>query len=183
MSSANPSFSIAGTPSTMNIIQGNIVDLEVQVIVNAANSSLLGGGGVDGVIHRAAGPKLLEACRTLGGCPTGQAKMTQAYAIAGVDYIIHTVGPVYSGASHDPVLLASAYRESLNLARDHDLTSIAFPGISTGVYGYPLQEAAQISWDTVLAWLRDHPHLAMEVIFCTFSDKATQAYIDLARTL
>src|SRR5262245_38597996 len=130
--------------STIELVQGNIVDQDVDAIVNAANSSLLGGGGVDGAIHRAAGPQLLAECRALGGCPTGEARITKGYRLA-ARHVIHTVGPVYHGRARDAELLASAYRSSLALAVQHGVATIAFPSISTGLYGYPLGEAAPIA--------------------------------------
>jgi O-acetyl-ADP-ribose deacetylase len=123
--------------STVELVQGNIVDQDVDAIVNAANSSLSGGGGVDGAIHRAAGPELLAECRTLGRCPTGEARITKGYQLK-ARHVIHAVGPVYQGRPHDAELLASAYRSSLQLASQHGIRSIAFPAISTGIYGYPL---------------------------------------------
>ena len=151
---------------SINLTQTDITTLHVDAIVNAANKSLLGGGGVDGAIHRAAGKELLEACRKLGGCETGQAKITPAFALPS-RYVIHTVGPVYSGSANDAELLASCYRQSLNLAADNDLQSIAFPAISTGVYGYPRREAAQIAVGEVTAFQQQSSPLS-EVIFCVF---------------
>lgn len=164
------------TQSRIHIQIANITKLKVDAIVNAANKSLLGGGGVDGAIHRAAGPELLAECRTLGGCDTGEAKMTGAYQIKDVKRIIHTVGPVYSGSDKDPILLTSCYSKSLDLAREAGLSSTAFPGISTGVYGYPIAEAAQVFWEAVFSWLQEHPDLRMDVTFVCFNDEAYEAY-------
>ncbi len=145
----------------LELVQGNIVDQAVDAIVNAANPSLLGGGGVDGAIHRAAGPQLLAKCATLGGCRTGEAKLTPGYRLP-AQAIIHTVGPVYKDGRHgEAELLASAYRSSLRLASEHGLARLAFPSISTGVYGYPLAEAAHIALGTVIGYMQTHPEIAL----------------------
>lgn len=160
----------------ITLIRGSVVDMHVTAIVNAANESLLGGGGVDGAIHRAAGPELLQECRKLHGCPTGMAKITGAYNIRNAEYIIHTVGPVYRGTEQDAELLASCYRNSLSLALEYHCMSIAFPGISTGVYGYPIREAAKVSLREVTRWLAEHLDAAIEVYFCCFRDEEFAAY-------
>jgi len=159
----------------IHVEQGDITKLDCDGIVNAANRSLLGGGGVDGAIHRAAGPELLAECRTLHGCRTGEAKITKGYRLR-AKYIIHTVGPIYSGTAEDAAQLADCYRNSLNLAKEHDVHSIAFPAISTGVYGYPLDAATQIAVDTVTDWLQSHVDYDMRVIFCCFDARTAQVY-------
>ena len=161
--------------SQIQVVQGDITKLDCDGIVNAANRSLLGGGGVDGAIHRAAGPELLAECRTLHGCRTGEAKITKGYRLK-AKYIIHTVGPIYSGTAEDAAQLADCYRNSLNLAKEHDVHSIAFPAISTGVYGYPLDAATQIAVDTVTDWLQSHIDYVMRVIFCCFDARTAQVY-------
>lgn len=161
--------------NTIKIQKMDITQADTDCIVNAANKSLLGGGGVDGAIHRAAGPELLAECRTLHGCETGQAKITKGYRLKAA-YIIHTVGPIYSGSEEDPKLLRDCYINSLNLAKANGLHSIAFPAISTGVYGYPVKEAAEVSYRAVTDWLAENADYGMDVMLACFNDKAVEAY-------
>ena len=159
----------------IQIIVADITTLTVDAIVNAANSSLLGGGGVDGAIHRAAGPELYEECRALGGCETGEARITRGYRLP-ARHVIHTVGPVWrGGGTGEPELLASCYRRSLELARDHDLASIAFPAISTGVYGYPPDQAAEVAVKTVGEALAGDERFE-KVVFCCFSHDSAELH-------
>lgn len=159
----------------LTVITGDITTLAVDAIVNAANSSLLGGGGVDGAIHRAAGPGLLEECRKIGGCPTGEARITGAYNLPS-RWVIHAVGPVWhGGSSNEAHLLASAYRSSLELAEKAGARTVAFPFISAGVYGYPKPQACDIAVTAVEEWLRDH-ELPEQVTFCCFSASDAELY-------
>ena len=160
----------------ISVERSDITTLAVDVIVNAANRSLLGGGGVDGSIHRAAGPELLAACKDLNGCETGQAKITRAFKLPS-KFIIHTVGPVWTGGEkNEASLLSSCYTRSLSLACDHELATIAFPAISTGAYGYPLMKATQIAVESVTNWQSVYPK---NVIFCCFDNQTLNIYEEI----
>lgn len=162
----------------IKIIQGDITKQDVDAIVNAANSSLLSGGGVDGAIHRAAGPQLLEECKTLNGCPTGEAKITKGYNLP-AKYVIHTVGPVWHGGNrNEDELLSNCYQNSLQLAVETDIQTIAFPAISTGAYGFPIERATRIALQTTQDFLEDNESME-EVIFVCFSDRDYKIYQQL----
>jgi len=159
----------------MKAIQADITSLRVDAVVNAANSSLLGGGGVDGAIHRAAGPELLEECKTLGGCSTGDAKITGGYMLP-AKYVIHTVGPVWHGGkAKENEKLADCYRRSMEVAHENGVKTLAFPAISTGVYGYPIEEAARIAVKTVDDFLKGNA-VPVDVVFCCFSEQDLSVY-------
>jgi O-acetyl-ADP-ribose deacetylase len=159
----------------IEIIRKDITRLDVDAIVNAANNSLLGGGGVDGAIHRAAGPELLEECKAIGGCPTGEARITRGYNLKS-PYVIHTVGPVYSDTPKDRVLLARCYQNSLDLAVKNNIRTIAFPAISCGVYGYPIEEACEIAMDAVMTFLNKNTTM-QKVVFVLFSPGHYKTYM------
>ena len=160
--------------SQVELVEGDLVAQDVDALVNAANRSLLGGGGVDGAIHRAAGPELLAECRTLGGCPTGEARLTRGYGLR-ARFVIHAVGPVYRGHPQDAELLSAAHRSSLELASLHHIRSLAFPAISTGAYGYPLDEAAEVALQAVRRYLEAHPEIEL-VRFVLWGERALTAY-------
>lgn len=170
--------------TTIRTIQGDITKVDfVTAIVNAANTSLLGGGGVDGAIHRAAGRELLEECRTLHGCRTGEAKITGAYRLP-CEYVIHTVGPIwYGGGNHEPQLLSNCYRNSLQLAMEKGIRTIAFPSISTGVYSYPVEQAAEIAVHTVVDFVDAHPDALDEIVWVLFDHRTKDAYDGALRRL
>jgi O-acetyl-ADP-ribose deacetylase len=162
-------------PVRLSLLEGDITKMEVDAIVNAANPSLLGGGGVDGAIHRAAGPELLAECRTLGGCPTGEARITAGYRLP-AKYVIHTAGPVWGGGNRgEPELLAGCYRNSLALATKHQVRTIAFPAISCGIYGYPIRDACQIALRETMAYLATN-ELPETVTFVCFGREIYDAY-------
>ena len=162
-------------PSRLELVEGDITKQDTEAIVNAANTSLLGGGGVDGAIHRAGGPQILEECRKIGGCPTGEARITTGGRLQAT-WVIHTVGPVYRDGKHGEAgLLANAYRNSLRLASERGIKTVAFPSISTGAYGYPLDQAARIALTTVRDYLATHPEIAL-VRTVLFGQPAYRAY-------
>ena len=160
----------------IEVIQGDITQLDTDAIVNAANTSLLGGGGVDGAIHRAAGPELLAECRKIGGCPTGEARITKGYNLK-ARYVIHTVGPIYSGTPKDRQLLKRCYENSLYLAAENNITSLAFPAISCGVYGYPIDEASKVAVETTLSFLEKNSDMK-KIVFVLFSTVDLNVYKD-----
>lgn len=160
------------------VVKASVVNFPSDAIVNAANKTLLGGGGVDGAIHQAAGPKLLEACKKLHGCETGQAKITYSFDLATCKYIIHTVGPVFKLSQSPKKELQACYKNSLDLAMKYKCRSVAFSGISTGVYGYPIDQAASVASKVVKQWLEKH-NFAIKVIFCCYRDSEYKAYTKL----
>ena len=168
--------------SELELVEGDITQQETDAIVNAANTGLRGGGGVDGAIHRAGGPQIMEECRKIGGCPTGEARITKGGQLR-AKYVIHAVGPVYQDGKHrEPELLANAYRSSLELASQHGAKTVAFPSISTGAYSYPLESAANVALTTVRDYLKDHPEIET-VSFVLFGEKAYKAYEEALKEL
>ena len=159
----------------IKIIKGDITKMKANEIVNAANNSLLGGGGVDGAIHRAAGPRLPEECMTLHGCPTGEARITHGYNLP-AKYVIHTVGPVYAGKTSDAHMLASCYYNSLALAKKVGLHSVIFSAISTGVYGYPAESAAKVAVDTIQKWQKENSDYKMDISLCAYDGRMYRLY-------
>jgi O-acetyl-ADP-ribose deacetylase (regulator of RNase III) len=167
----------------IQVWQGDITTLAVDAIVNAANKSLLGGGGVDGAIHRAAGPGLLEECRKLGGCPTGEARITRGYNLP-AGYVIHTVGPVYSRSNPEvPRLLAACYENSLALAAEYQLSTVAFPAISCGVYGYPIEEAGRIAVTTIARYLEENGPGIEKIVLAMFSKQDLAVYLNIVNEI
>ena len=178
MTSPTPLLTVEAGHAQLDLVIGDITTLDVDAIVNAANRTLLGGGGVDGAIHRAAGPDLLVECETLGGCDTGDAKITRGYGLK-ARCVIHAVGPVWSGGNAgEDALLASCYRRSLDLAVAHGLTSIAFPAISTGIYGFPADRAARIAVGTLVSELSAKRRGLSRVVLCCFSAQSGQCHLD-----
>jgi len=169
------------TVARITLARGDITEMDVDAIVNAANNSLLGGGGVDGAIHRAAGSRLLAECKTIGGCPTGEARITAGYGLP-ARFVIHTVGPVYSGKPQDAELLAACYRNSLSLASENAIRTIAFPAISCGVYGYPPDKAAAIAVETSCRYLKSHADIT-QLHFVLFTPELYQVYRQIKRKL
>ena len=162
----------------VSIVKGDIVRMKTDAIVNAANTSLLGGGGVDGAIHRAAGPALLAECRTLNGCKTGEAKITKGYNLK-AKFIIHTVGPIYSHAENPEQDLINCYRNSLDLAKEFDIHSIDFPAISCGAYGYPINDAAKVAYKTISEWIEANESYPINVTLSCFNEEVYESYLNI----
>ena len=174
--------SIAIGTSRLELVEGDIIRQDTEAIVNAANTTLLGGGGVDGAIHRAGGPQILEECKKIGGCPTGEARITTGGRLK-ARWVIHTVGPVYRDGKHrEPELLANAHRNSLRLALEKGIKSLAFPSISTGAYGYPMAEAARIGLRSVIEYQQSHPGIQL-VRFVLYGQAALQTYTEVLETM